>query len=173
MSAGGVLESSQVTLDWFILLSIRFWLHLPLLSVTHWRLVSEEATECTASPPSLLGQNLKSPPSTNRTFNLDTQLYSSTCQCPLRSSQLLSDDAALNSKQSHVISQDRLKCRWEEIIKGKQARHVSKPSISTAFVCKSLVCAETHFFKPSVLSSLWYQSSTCSLFFIKRAAVKL
>lgn len=182
MSAGKtcVLECSQFTLDWLILSEHQLWLHLPLLSVTHWRLVCEEAAECTAIPPSplkaskaerranlksdcqgdpaapVIGKTLRNRPATTAHFTLDTQIYSSACACLLVMSQMMTP-----STQNKATVSARTGISADE-------RHVSKPSILTSFVCKSPVCAETHHLKHSVwlLFDIRVPLSTAASFFL-------
>lgn len=163
MSAGKtcVLECSQVTLDWLILLEHQHWLHLPLLSVTHWRLVCEEAAECTATPPSslkaskaeqranlksdcqgdpaapVIGKFFEKPPSTNCTLTLDTQIYSSACVCLLVMSQMMTPSTQNKATVSDLSADER------EWLKGNKAGMFQSHQFSLALFAKA-TCVQKH-----------------------------
>lgn len=180
-----VFICSQVTLDWFILLRA---LHLaPSAPVVCHALKAGLSGSCrvhcdspVTSEESIAEQraNFKSDcqgdpaaPVITET-SLTAHLASTLRYIP--QTVMLSDNfppPPPTQKKIHGISKDRLKCRWEEMIKGKQARHGSKPSISKGFVCKSLVWAETHPLKHSVQLLFDIRARVAaldsSLFFIK------
>ena len=164
--------------------SSTFCLRLPRLSVTHWRGVSEERAECTATPP-VSSEGRKTEPRANFTCDcqgdpaanvttktsrphpaLTAHLTLALRQIGTSQTQSAADVrwSCTHLKNKATVS-DRLK-GWEGTIKGKRPGHISKPSIYTGCICKSLFCAETHSLKDLCLISelLSLRSAAASLF---------